>query len=154
MRNKQSEPLTVAIRILSLKDRTESEIREKLKKKGFNDRQIAETVEYLKKKGYIDDTKFIQRAEKIAEDRLLGEMGLKNYLLRKGIPEDKIEALPQIDEFSIALKLLERKKHLLKDLSPERRKTKIAGFLLRRGFSWDTVAKCIKREFIGDRESL
>lgn len=139
-----NEALKVALRLLSKRDRTEAELKEKLKRKGFSEKIIDDTVTYLKKKGFIDDSKFIQRAKEIAEDRFLGKMGLKNYLIRRGIDKELLYSLPEVDEFSIAEKLLERKKHLIKDIPAEKKKAKIAGFLLRRGFSWDTVNKFLK----------
>lgn len=147
MKKSQNESLKSALRLLSLKDRTEAELREKLRRKGFKEKDIEETIQYLKQKGFIDDYKFIQKAEKIAEDRFLGETGLKNYLMRKGIEREILETLPELDEFPIAQKLLQRKMHFLKDVSPDKKKAKIAGFLLRRGFSWDTVNRCLKEYF-------
>lgn len=144
MKKKQSDSLKTAIKLLSIKDRTEVELREKLLKKGFKEQDIKNTIEYLKQKGFIDDNKFIREASKIAEEKLLGEMGVKNYLLRKGISGELIDSLPKLDEFTIAQRLIKRKEHLLKEYSDEKRKQKIAGFLLRRGFSWDTVNRCIK----------
>lgn len=139
-----NEALKVALRLLSKRDRTEAELKEKLRKKGFSEKIIDETVTYLKQKGFIDDSKFILRAIQIAEDKFFGKMGLKNYLMRKGIDKELLQSLPELDELSIARKLLERKKHLIKDTLNEKKKAKIAGFLLRRGFSWDTVNRCLK----------
>lgn len=153
MKIKQNETLKTALRFLSLRDRTEAELLEKLKRKGFDEKDIFKTIEYLKQKGFIDDFKFIQKAEKIAEERFLGKIGLKNYLIRKGIEKEKLETLPDIEEFQIAQKLIQRKKHLLKDISSDKKKSKIVRFLLRRGFSWDTVNKCIDKKFLGDIES-
>ena len=144
MKTKQNEALKYALRLIAKRDRTEAEMRDRLQKKGFSEKDINETIQYLKQKGFIDDSKFIKSAEKIAEDRFLGEMGLRNYLSRKGIDRELLINLPQLDEFSIAKRLLERKKHFLKDSAPDKKKAKIAGFLLRRGFSWDTVNKCLK----------
>ncbi len=143
MKKQQNEILKLALKLLSIRDRTEAELKEKLQRKGFEEKDIVETIEYLKQKGFIDDSKFIQRADKIAEDRFLGELGVRNYFLRKGIEKEKLERLPEIDEISIAKKLLKRKKHLLSNISSDKKKAKIAGFLLRRGFSWDTVKKCL-----------
>ncbi|ACI20553.1 MULTISPECIES: regulatory protein RecX [Thermodesulfovibrio] len=155
MKTKQNKALTVALRLITKRDRTEAELQDRLQKKGFSEKDITETIQYLKQKGFIDDSKFIEKAEKIAEDRFLGTMGLKNYLMRKGIDKNLIQHIPEIDEFSIAQKLIQRKKHFLRDIQPDKKKAKIAGFLLRRGFSWDTVNKCLKLNdnFFGDIKS-
>lgn len=143
MKNQQNEVLKVAFKLLSIRDRTEAELKEKLQIKGFEENDIFEAIEYLKQRGFIDDSKFIQRADRIAENRFLGELGLRNYFLRKGIEKEKLEHLPEIDEISIAKKLIRRKKHLLSDISSDKRKAKIVNLLLRRGFSWETVKKCL-----------
>lgn len=144
MKNQQAEALKIALKLITKKDRTEAEIKQKLERKGFSKEDIAETVQYLKQKGFLDDTKFIQKAEKIAEDRFLGKMGLQNYLLSKGIDKELIDSIQDIDDLSLALKLIERKKHLLKEVTDNKKKAKITGFLLRRGFSWDTINRCLK----------
>lgn len=155
MKKQQNEAIKKALKLLSLKDRTEAELKEKLRKTGFDEQNIVYAIEYLKQKGFIDDSKFIQKAEKIAEDRFLGNMGLRNYLVRKGLEKEKLESLPEIDELKIAQRLIQRKKHLLKDIPFDKKEAKIAGFLLRRGFSWDTIKKCLKinKKLTGDAES-
>lgn len=152
MKKQNSETLKYALMLITKKDRTEAELRNRLHRKGFSDTEIDEVVKYLKQNGFIDDTKFIQKAEKLAEDRFLGTMGLKNYLVRKGIDKELIESIPQIDELAIAKKLIQRKLHLIKNDSFNKKKAKIAGYLLRRGFSWETVNKCIN-DSLGDIES-
>ncbi|ODA44941.1 Regulatory protein RecX [Thermodesulfovibrio sp. N1] len=132
------------MRLIAKRDRTEAELIDKLNRKGFSEREIDETVFYLKQKGFLDDTKFIEKAEKIAQDRFLGNMGIKNYLAKKGIDKELLENVPEIDEFLIAQRLIQRKLHLIKNDSTDKKKLKITGFLLRRGFSWDTVNKCLK----------
>lgn len=153
MNKKGNEVLKTAFKFISLKDRTEVELKEKLQKRGYTESDINKAILYLKQKGFIDDSKFIQKAERIAEDKFLGKMGLMNYLIRKGIDKEKLESLPPFDELIIAEKLLQRKKHFLRDLSPDKKRAKITGFLLRRGFSWETIKECLNREYISDFES-
>lgn len=146
MLKKSNEALKYALRLITRTDRTEAQLRQKLAVRGFSEEEIEDAVAYLKENGFIDDAKFIEKAEKIAEDRFLGNMGLKDYFARKGIDKELLDRLPQVDEFSIAQKLIRKKAHLLRDVSQEKKKAKIAGFLLRRGFSWDTINKCLKEE--------
>lgn len=146
MKRPQNEAFRFALKLISIKDRTESEIRNRLEKKGFSEAVIFETIEKLKEKGFIDDKKFIKKAEKIAEDRFIGETGLKYYLTKRGINKELLNELPQIDEILIAQRLLDRKEHFLKDIPEDKKKAKIVGFLLRRGFSWDTVNNFINKK--------
>ncbi|MEN2993868.1 MAG: regulatory protein RecX [Thermodesulfovibrio sp.] len=156
MKPKQNKALEFALRLITKTDKTEAEILNRLYKKGFSEEEIKETIEYLKNKGFINDLKFIQKAEKIAEDRFLGMIGLKSYFIRRGIDRDLIQNIPEIDELSIAMRLIQRKSHFFKDISPDKKKAKITGFLLRRGFSWDTINECLKmsEKIFEDKESL
>jgi len=144
VKKQNNEALKYALRLITKKDRTEAELREKLYRKGFTEEDIEDVISYLKERGFIDDAKFIEKAEKIAEERFLGNMGLKNYFAQKGIDKELLDSLPSVDEFLIAQKLIQRKIHLIKNDSQEKKKAKIAGFLLRRGFSWDTINKFLK----------
>lgn len=153
MKRKQNEALTVALKLITKKDRTEAELRERLQRKGFPEKDINEAIQYLRQKGFIDDSKFIQKAKEIAEKKFLGVMGLKDYLMKRGIDKELIQQIPEIDEFSIAQKLIEKKKPFLRDIQSDKKKVKIAGFLLRRGFSWDTINKCLNEKFLEDIES-
>lgn len=153
MKKQNNEALKYALRLITKKDRTEAELRDRLHRKGFSQMDIDEAVAYLKKNGFIDDSRFIQKAEKIAQDRFLGNMGLKNYFAKKGIDKELLDSIPEIEEFSLAQKLIQRKIHLINHDTSEKKKVKIAGYLLRRGFSWDTVNKCLNEKFFGDIES-
>ncbi|PMP72437.1 MAG: hypothetical protein C0186_01200 [Thermodesulfovibrio aggregans] len=153
MKNRNNEVLKCALRLITKKDRTEAELRDRLYRKGFSQMDIDDAVAYLKQNGFIDDSRFIQKAEKIAQDRFLGNMGLKNYFTRRGIDKELLDSIPEIDEFSLAQKLIQRKIHLIKNDPEDKKMAKIAGFLLRRGFSWDTINKFLNEKFPGDIES-
>ncbi|GAB5046690.1 regulatory protein RecX [Thermodesulfovibrio sp. TK110] len=153
MKKQSNEALKYALRLITKKDRTEAEIRHRLYRKGFSQMDIEDAVVYLKQNGFIDDRRFIQKAEKIAQDRFLGNMGLKNYFIRRGIDKELVDSIPEIEEILLAQKLIKRKIHLIKHESSDKKRAKIAGYLLRRGFSWETVNKCLNEKFLGDIES-
>lgn len=138
------EAVSFALRLLSRKDRTEAELKERLIKKGFPEEEIKDALNYLKERGFIDDKRFIKDVEKIAEDRFLGKKGVEYYLLRKGLKKELLEEIKDIDEYNIAMRLLKKKSFLYEKESTEKKKAKVAGLLLRRGFSWDTIDKCLK----------
>lgn len=141
---KNPKALNFALKLISKRDRTEAELRDRLIKKGFSEEELEYTLNYLKERGFIDDRKFIKNADKIAEDRLLGKSGIEYYFLKKGLKKELLEEIGEIDEYSIAMRLLRKKSYLFDEEPFEKKKAKIAGLLLRRGFSWDTINKCLK----------
>ena len=50
-----------ALSLLTDMDRTEAQLRQKLKQKAFEENIIEQTIEYVKSFGYIDDAKYAQR---------------------------------------------------------------------------------------------
>ena len=50
-----------ALSLLNYMDRTESQLRQKLKEKSFDDDAIDEAVDYVKSFGYINDTGYAER---------------------------------------------------------------------------------------------
>lgn len=52
------DPLTDALRFIRFRARSEWEVRNKLKSKGYSEEEINRTLETLKSKGFVDDAKF------------------------------------------------------------------------------------------------
>ncbi|WP_041844177.1 RecX family transcriptional regulator [Thermotoga sp. RQ7] len=100
---KQTNPLKYALRLLKYRVRFESELRNRLKSKGFSDEEIENTIATLKKQGYIDDEK---AAYLFAVDemrlKLFGPKIVKMKLRSLGVDEETSEraierALSEID---------------------------------------------------------
>lgn len=153
MRRTQTDPFKFALRLISMRDITELELRSKLERKGFSEDEIEKVIEKLRERGFIDDSKFIKKAERIAEDKMIGQFGLRQYLIRRGINKELVDEIPQLDETSIAIKLIDKKSHFLKDIPEDKKRAKIAGFLIRRGFSWDTINKVINQTYLKGNET-
>ncbi len=79
-----------ALSILSKRDKTEQEIREKLKKSYHDDRSVQDAVDYLTKMGYLDDFSY-------ARDYFYSKRGKKSFrqiifeLEGKGIKHETIQ---------------------------------------------------------------
>lgn len=144
MKGLKTDPYSYSLRLISIRDITESELRKRLEKRGYTESEIESTVKRLKERELLDDSRFIKRAENIAEYKLFGRAGVKHYLLRRGVSRELVEEIPDIDEKALAQKLINRKEHLLKGLPEEKRKAKIVSLLMRRGFSSDTIYWMLK----------
>ncbi|HOQ07505.1 MAG TPA: regulatory protein RecX [Clostridiales bacterium] len=144
-----------AVRYLTLRIRTEKEVRDKLKSEGYDNECIARVIDELKAIGYINNQLY---AQKYVYDRSklkpMSKRMLKLELLAKGIPEetaDEVLADWKAEDADVAMSLVKRKfgKYDMKD---EKIIRKAFMFLAHRGFNRDTI-KEVLREFdaeIGD----
>lgn len=148
----------IAYKFLSYKPRTQKEIEEKLKLKGFSDDIISKVIDDIKRYGFINDLEYTRNfVLNRLRSKTLGKIALKQILLSKGIPNETIEQVLAerenlIDEFEIALELAEKKLKQIKSSRGKKgdkneQKRKIYEFLARRGFTWDTISRVINTIF-------
>ena len=137
-----------SLRYLERSYKTEKEITEKLKKKGYDDSVIEKTIVFLKEYNFINDTKY---AEMYIKDKQqsAGKVKLKYDLRKKGIEEDTVRHLmDQMDsdvENGSAESLAVKKFKLLLQRESDRRKIyeKLLRFLIGKGFSFETAKSVI-----------
>ncbi len=143
---------TVALRFLSRRQRTEKEIRDKLRSKEFADEEIVKTIENLRGLGFLNDEKFARSyiRHQLAL-RPKGKVVFKQKLLLLGIKKEIVdqaltETFQETSQEDAALKAAEKfiKKSSKSRDDPHKTKQKLAAFLTRRGFSWDVVSPILK----------
>lgn len=141
MSSEVSDALRYAFRLLSYRDRSEREFRERLGRKGFSPHAVQRAIEKLGDGGYIDDGALAVLLRRRAEEvKLLGAAGAGMYLRRMGIPRpEAAEALEGYDERPAALRLIRAKAGSLRGLPPEVLRRRLIGYLRRRGYSAETV---------------
>ncbi|MDO8503611.1 MAG: regulatory protein RecX [bacterium] len=136
------------VRFATLRPRSEHEINLWLKRKKISTTTSSRVFNRLKNLNLIDDEAF---ASWWVEQRLTfrpkARRALSFELRQKGISRDTIESvLKNIEipsETALAAELVAKKLPRFKDLPPEVRKKKLVGFLVRRGFSWETIKKAV-----------
>jgi regulatory protein len=139
----ENEAKNAALRFLSFRRRTEKEIRDKLRKKGFDDKSIGRTIDKLKEYDLINDTEFAAAwvMERLAY-KPRGKRLLAQELWKKGIRKDIIDQVTEElcrDEEKSATELLEKIKGRYKNLEPKVARRRMYGLLLRRGFSYEAA---------------
>ncbi|MBS2028349.1 MAG: RecX family transcriptional regulator [Deltaproteobacteria bacterium] len=141
--------LDQALRWLAVRDRTEGELRLKLKRKSYPADQIAAALERLRGLGYLDDARFARgRAEALLSRGRLGPRGVESRLLAAGLDRELIStavrnAMATRDELSLARAALARR-HPEAPGTPDRKlRSKAVRFLLGRGFSSDVVSRAL-----------
>lgn len=137
-----------ALNLLSYRQRSEKEIVDALRKKGFDETSIDKTILYLYENKYLDDnafaTSFINDKKNLNK---LGSTRIKYELLKKGVSKEVIENTLEIDldeEYEIALELATKKLNSYKDQDKNSIYRKLGGFLQRKGYPYDVVSKVLR----------
>ncbi|MBF0506678.1 MAG: regulatory protein RecX [Nitrospirae bacterium] len=147
MDDSSGKALKYALRILGYRDRSMSEMRQKLAAKGFSMDVVDATLVRLEEKGFIDDRRFAELLKRDAvERRNYGVQGTRRYLLKRGISPEITDAVTDGDEDyeGAARRLVEKKMKLMNDCSEDTARRRLWGLLSRRGFSADTIYRVLK----------
>lgn len=131
--------------LLQKQDRTEANLRSKLKEGGYPAFVIDEAIAYIASFGYIDDKRYAASYIRFYQSSK-SKQRIKQDLMAKGVPVDFIEECLESeyeeDELDMVLKLLE-KKHYDSETATYQDKAKLYRFLAGRGFSSDTIKKAL-----------
>jgi len=157
MTNSYEKLITYALKIISKKRYTVSEIDKKLRKmivkyelEVEDENEIVERVIVrLRELNYLNDEKYV--ADFISDRvtfRPRGKYLIKNELRKKGIPKEILELTFQktnIDEESMILELLRKRMPKWTDLPVFKQKIKAYQYLSSRGFEKDNIYKAVSR---------
>ncbi len=148
----QNKANSYALKLLSYRPRSENEIVDKMRDKGYEKNNIDKAISYLKKYDYIDDKEY---ALTYTRDRMrvkkLGYQRIKAELYQKGVKKEILEeALSELidkdDEYVRALELAEKKvRSTYKNDDRNAQYRKLGSFLQRKGYSFDTIKKVLNK---------
>lgn len=133
-----------ALRLLSYRQRTQKEIQDRLKSKGYDDDTISAVVAQLAETGLINDAAFADAwVNWRKQSKPAGRTLLKWELRAKGVPPEVTDsALNQLqpeDEREGALTTARRRLRQSGARDPQSAKRSLTDFLRRRGYDWDTI---------------
>ena len=136
-----------ALRLLECMERTEQQLRLKLKQKGFEDVVVEEAIQYVKSYGYINDASYAERFV-INKQNSKSRREIYAMLLQKGIRKEDVDAAMEKqyrdEDAEEAIRRLCEKKHFVASESTDVEKKKIYDFLLRKGFRSDDIRRVLK----------
>lgn len=141
-----------SFRYLGRRDHASFEIKQKLKKKGFDEDIIEHVLEELSDKGFLNDQHFSLKF--ITEKSELNQWGRKKIeseLYKKGIQQKTIQEtlnsfFDNLSQDQICLDLvIKRKRHFLREEDPYKRKMKIYNYLAGRGFTSADIKKAMPK---------
>lgn len=136
-----------ALHLLNDMDRTETQLRTKLKQGFYTEDIIEQTIEYVKSFGYIGDASYARR---YIQSRQKNKSKKEIYveLCKKGVTKEEIDsAMEECYENQgeeEAIRTLLRKKKYNPEQASEVETQKIYGYLARKGFSYDQIRQVIQ----------
>ncbi|WP_461812845.1 regulatory protein RecX [Faecalimonas sp.] len=136
-----------ALHLLNQMDRTEEQLRTKLKQGYYTDEMIDQAIAYVKGFGYIEDTGYAKRYI-LSKQKSKSKKEIYAQLRQKGIDKEIInyameECYDEDEELEAIRKLIE-KRHLDIESATDSEKIKIYGYLSRKGFSYECIRQVIQ----------
>ena len=134
-----------AMNLLLHNDRTEKELRDRLKRAGFSEMAEEEAIAYVRSFHYIDDARYAKRFVELYQNRK-SKKQLMLDLSRRGVSDTDIqdafseEWQGDLQALQAALK---KKTQDISKLTYEE-KQKVAAYLYRKGFSMPDICKALE----------
>ncbi len=146
-----NKALNYTLHLLSYRQRSEKEVRDRLREKEYLDHQIEYALGYCLENNYLNDYEFacsyVRDKAKINKH---GPQRIRHDLRFKGVDDDIIaQALEENyeNEYDIAFELASKQVEKYKDDDRQKKYRKLGSFLQRRGYSYDIV-NSILRELV------
>jgi len=133
--------LNAAAHYLSYRPRSESELRERLYRRGFDDDSVEAVIAKIKEQGLVDDTAFAQFWKDNRESFSPRSQWLTRLeLRRKGIAKEIIDQVVDvIDDDESAYRAALSKARGLPQSDYQSFRRRLGGYLRRRGFSYEVI---------------
>ena len=133
--------LNAAAHYLSYRPRSESELRERLYRRGFGDNSVEAVIAKIKEQGLVDDTAFAQFWKDNRESFSPRSQWLTRLeLRRKGIAKEIIDQVVDvIDDDESAYRAALSKARGLSQSDYQSFRRRLGGYLRRRGFSYEVI---------------
>ncbi len=140
-----------ALNILGFRDRSATELRRSLIKKGIDAEPATAAVERLQESGLVDDARYARAmARSRAINAGVSRLRIAQDLARRGVPRDiadkaisEVWEEEEVDQASAAIALARKRAPSLANLDPASRRRRLYGFLGRRGYSNDEIGKAM-----------
>ena len=139
--------LDAAAYYLGYRPRSESEIRERLYRRGFNADSVEAVIVKLKEQGLVDDMAFAQFWKENRESFSPRSQWLtKLELRRKGVADDIVEqVVDAVDDYDGAYRAALSKVRILSLSDYQSFRRRLGGYLRRRGFSYEVIKHTVER---------
>lgn len=135
-----------ALSLLEYRDRTEAEMRRKLKEWEYAPEAVEETIYFLKEYHYLDDQEYARKYVRTAgAGKSIRQ--LRQSLLSKGISREILDLCFEeetVDEEEAVRRFLKKKGYTAGAGEDPEKTRKLAAALGRRGFSFETIRRVME----------
>lgn len=148
MTDSAHEAKRYSFKLLSYRGRSESELEERLRRKGYSEIVITAVLKDLKQSGYLDDAALALQLKRIGrEKKLLGHQGIRLFLQKRGISDEVADQALDYDEdeeLRSAQRLIEKRLRSARSRLDEGGRRRLRNLMIRRGYSFDVIRKTMK----------
>ncbi len=144
--------LQKALNLLSYRPQSEAEIRQKMKKGGFDPDVITKVLDRLRETGLVRDESFAREwVENRSALRPRSRKMLAYELRQKGVAEEAIEQALETssEDEDLAFQAATRYAHKLTGVDWQEFHRRLMSFLARRGFSYETTNTVVRQVWQG-----
>ncbi len=136
---------SVAVNLLSRREHSALEIRDKLLKRDFDEDEIKLTIKELQQGGWLSDERFAEAYIRMRQLKGFGPVRITIELNERGVDENIIDTYMRAtdDSWQLTLEQQYRKKYKNSKAGDYNEKAKRIRFLQYRGFSLDKIYRLI-----------
>lgn len=144
-----------ALKLLSFRARSESEMAERLKQKGFPPDVVGPILVRLRELGLVNDGGLAHDLVEIQRRGGRGDHRIRRDLMKRGLSAGDVSrglAEPAENEADRAWDCLQKRAPRVKGLDRDKAYRRLYGYLMRQGFGVDETRRALRRFFSGDPE--
>lgn len=137
--------LARAYRLLTLRARSEEEMRRSLSRAGFGEECTEATISRLREQGMLNDRTFASEwTRSRVESRPRSKRLIEHELRTRGVSSEDVEAATsELDDEATARQIASRRARLMAGLDRQTCLRRLSRYLLSRGFTGETVAHAV-----------
>jgi len=139
--------LNAALRYLTYRPRSESELRERLQRRGFSEDNVATAIARLREQGLVDDLAFAQFWKENRQSFSPRSQWLTRHELKqKGVADEVIErVVADVDDEGSAYRAAIARAHSLPAVDYQGFRRRLGEYLKRRGFGYGVINNTVKK---------
>ena len=139
--------LNAALHFLEYRPRSEAEVRQRLRRRGFNEETLDEVIVRLKQQSLIDDLAFAQYwKDNRLSFRPRSKNLIKRELLQKGVSyEMASDIVDELNDEESAYRVAQKKASTLTAMEYSEFRSRLSNFLIRKGYSYGIIERVTSR---------
>ena len=137
---------SIAVKLLSRREHSAFEIRNKLLQRDFDDKEIKQAIVELQQGGWLSDERFTEAYIRMRQKKGFGPVRISMELNERGVKENIVDDYLQADD-DIWRQILNQqylKKYKNKSIEDYNDKARRIRFLQYRGFALDVIHQVVK----------